>query len=100
MTDWSNCKATCFNNLNQCPGAEFLMRHIKGEPKCYFMVTRDGKPVKVQRTIFTECFYVMAMAAMHRATSKQHFRVNDRSLFNAHSQATEEYVVDRDVNNA
>ncbi|XP_034027563.1 N-acylglucosamine 2-epimerase [Thalassophryne amazonica] len=36
--------------------------------KCAFCLTRDGKPVKIQRTIFSECFYVMAMDELSRVT--------------------------------
>ncbi|KAM3872214.1 N-acylglucosamine 2-epimerase [Diretmus argenteus] len=34
--------------------------------KCAFCLTRDGKAVKIQRTIFSECFYIMAMDELSR----------------------------------
>lgn len=40
-----------------------------GEWKCAFCLTRDGKPVKIQRTIFSECFYIMAMDELSRVTN-------------------------------
>ena len=37
-------------------GGEFLMKNVKNSMtgKCYFSVTRDGKPIKIQRTIYAE----------------------------------------------
>ena len=37
-------------------GGQFLREFVKNPEtgKCYFSVTREGKPVKIQRTIFTE----------------------------------------------
>lgn len=54
------------------------MRHIKkpdNTGKCYFLLTQDGKPVKSQRTIFSECFYTMAMSELARATGKEKYKV-------------------------
>nr|XP_033778112.1 N-acylglucosamine 2-epimerase [Geotrypetes seraphini]XP_033778123.1 N-acylglucosamine 2-epimerase [Geotrypetes seraphini]XP_033778133.1 N-acylglucosamine 2-epimerase [Geotrypetes seraphini] len=58
-------------------GGEFLIRHVRvsaGSQKCAFVLTRDGKATKVQRTIFSECFYVMAMDELWRATGQQKYR--------------------------
>ena len=30
--------------------------------RVYFSVTQDGQPVKLQRKLFSECFYVMALS--------------------------------------
>ncbi|XP_012675569.1 N-acylglucosamine 2-epimerase [Clupea harengus] len=54
-------------------GGAFLQRFAlvpsSGSPgKCAFCLTRDGRAVKVQRTIFSECFYVMAMDELSRVT--------------------------------
>ncbi|XP_023862074.1 N-acylglucosamine 2-epimerase [Salvelinus sp. IW2-2015] len=54
-------------------GGAFLRRFARipssGSPwKCAFCLTRDGKALKVQRTIFSECFYVMAMDELARVT--------------------------------
>ena len=43
--------------------------------KCYFMTTCDGKPMKIQRTIFSECFYIMAMAGLYQATKEKIYKV-------------------------
>jgi hypothetical protein len=39
------------------------------------MTTCDGKPVKIQRTIFCECFYIMAMAGLYQATKEEKYKV-------------------------
>ncbi len=61
-------------------GGDFLMSHVRvnsqgvGE-RCYFATTADGKPVKLQRKPYTECFYVMALAELHRATENLRYQV-------------------------
>lgn len=73
-------------------GGQFLMDFVKNPDtgKCYFSVTREGKPVKIQRTIFTEVslitqvvvsssccvevFYVMAMCGLHSLTGEAVYR--------------------------
>ena len=52
---------------------DFVKRADTG--KCYFCLTRDGKPLKTQRTIFAECFYMMAMSELYRATSTDLYKV-------------------------
>uniref|UniRef100_A0A3B5K1P9 N-acylglucosamine 2-epimerase n=1 Tax=Takifugu rubripes TaxID=31033 RepID=A0A3B5K1P9_TAKRU len=55
-------------------GGAFLRRFARvsggcgGDWKCAFCLTRDGKPVKIQRTIFSECFYILAMDELSRVT--------------------------------
>ncbi|XP_064430799.1 N-acylglucosamine 2-epimerase isoform X2 [Mirounga angustirostris] len=58
-------------------GGEFLLRYARVAPpgkKCAFVLTRDGRPVKVQRTIFSECFYTMAMNELWRVTGEAHYQ--------------------------
>ncbi|XP_072884854.1 N-acylglucosamine 2-epimerase [Hemitrygon akajei] len=58
-------------------GGEFLIRHSAafGEGrKRAFCVSRDGRAVKVQRTIFSECFYVLAMDELWRATGQDRYQ--------------------------
>jgi N-acylglucosamine 2-epimerase len=43
------------------------------------MTTSDGKPVKIQRTIFCECFYIMAMAGLYQATNEEKYKVFSES---------------------
>ncbi|XP_078064968.1 N-acylglucosamine 2-epimerase-like, partial [Mustelus asterias] len=58
-------------------GGEFLIRHAAVSPgsrKQALVVTRDGKPVKVQRTIFSECFHTMAMNELWRVTGDSKYQ--------------------------
>lgn len=57
-------------------GGEFLMKYVKNPEtnKCFFAVTRSGDPVKIQRTIFSECFYMVAMAELARATGDDKYK--------------------------
>ncbi|XP_006877288.1 PREDICTED: N-acylglucosamine 2-epimerase [Chrysochloris asiatica] len=58
-------------------GGDFLLRHAQVAPpgkKCAFVLTRDGRPVKVQRTIFSECFYTMAMNELWRITGESQYQ--------------------------
>lgn len=59
-------------------GAEFLSQHIKNKEtqKCAFAVTKSGDPIKYQRTIFTECFYVLGMSELFKASNSDHFKVS------------------------
>lgn len=56
-------------------GADFISQHIKvaNEQRCYFMVSKEGTPLKLQRKPFTECFYTMAFAELSRATGNNHY---------------------------
>lgn len=67
--DWLLCRL----------GGEFLLNHIKRpeDGRCYFQVTADGQPIKIQRTLFTECFYVLAMAELARASNLSKYRVRN-----------------------
>ncbi|MEJ1280605.1 renin binding protein [Cricetulus griseus] len=61
----------------QPPGGEFLLRFARVAPpakKCAFVLTRDGRPVKVQRTIFSECFYTIAMNELWRVTKESRYQ--------------------------
>ncbi|KAI2661433.1 N-acylglucosamine 2-epimerase [Labeo rohita] len=48
--------------------------------KCAFCLTRDGRAVKVQRTIFSECFYVMAMDELSRITQDKEMQADAESM--------------------
>ncbi|XP_038164906.1 N-acylglucosamine 2-epimerase [Cyprinodon tularosa] len=48
--------------------------------KCAFCLTRDGKPTKVQRTIFSECFYVMAMDELSRVTGDEEMQLEAEQM--------------------
>lgn len=57
-------------------GAEFMITHMKdpSTSRCLFATTRDGKGIKYQRSIFTECFYVMGMSELAKATKNQKYK--------------------------
>ncbi|MED6293954.1 hypothetical protein CHARACLAT_015838 [Characodon lateralis] len=48
--------------------------------KCAFCLTRDGKAVKVQRTIFSECFYIMAMDELSRVTGDKEMQMEAEQM--------------------
>lgn len=54
------------------------MKYVKNPEtwKCYFSLTRDGKPLKIQRTIFSECFYLMALSELAIATEEEKYKVS------------------------
>eukprot|EP01147_Barroeca_monosierra_P007457 gene7457-535_t len=44
-------------------GMDFLRKHAcTDDGRVFFSLTEDGKPIKLQRKIFSECFYVMALS--------------------------------------
>lgn len=65
-------------------GGEFLRKfarlsNVDGgdrQWKCAFCLTRDGRVVKVQRTIFSECFYVLALDELSRVTGDHDMQVD------------------------
>jgi len=68
--------ATLFDTVEKRPewlelsrhGIEFLNRHcFDRDGRMYFLVTRDGRPLRKRRYIFSECFAVIALAAYGRA---------------------------------
>ncbi len=59
-------------------GGEFLLSAIKvpDENRCYFSVTKAGKPLSLQRKPYTECFYIMGLAELYKATNTQKYLVS------------------------
>jgi N-acylglucosamine 2-epimerase len=62
-------------------GADFLRRHARFGDRCYFSLLRDGKPLSAQRKMFSECFYVMALAGYARASGDDTARAEAHQLF-------------------
>ncbi|KAM4609628.1 N-acylglucosamine 2-epimerase [Polymixia lowei] len=48
--------------------------------KCAFCLTKDGKAVKIQRTIFSECFYIMAMDELSRVTGDKEMQAEAEQM--------------------
>lgn len=66
-------------------GGAFLRKHARlsrssDQWKCAFSLTRDGKAVKVQRTIFSECFYVLALDELSRATEDKEMQLEAEQM--------------------
>lgn len=66
-------------------GGAFLRKFARvsnnsGQWKCAFCLTRDGKALKVQRTIFSECFYIMAMDELSRVTGDKDMQVEAEQM--------------------
>lgn len=52
-------------------GIDFLRsKAIREDGRVYFSMTAEGKPVYLQRKIFSECFYIMALAEYSRAAQR------------------------------
>ena len=50
-------------------GLHFLTKNaLRPDGRVFFSLTQDGKPIYQQRKIFSECFFVMALAGVARAT--------------------------------
>ncbi|MBN2447003.1 MAG: AGE family epimerase/isomerase [Phycisphaerae bacterium] len=67
-------------------GCEFLLRHCfsTGSPnKMHFLVTRDGKPLRTRRHVYSEVFGVLALAAMTRATGDAGIARHAAGLFDS-----------------
>uniref|UniRef100_A0A6J0TK87 N-acylglucosamine 2-epimerase n=1 Tax=Pogona vitticeps TaxID=103695 RepID=A0A6J0TK87_9SAUR len=67
-------------------GGEFLLQHARVAPpsqKCAFVLTRDGRPVKIQRTIFSECFYVLGLDELGRATGETRYQKEALTMMEA-----------------
>jgi len=79
-----------YNSVEQRPewlkmarlGADFLLEHaIKPDGRVYFSMTEDGKPKSIQRKIFSECFWIMAMAEFSRASGDESYMQRAKQEF-------------------
>lgn len=53
----------------------FIRRHARGPGgKLYFTVTREGRPLRMRRYVFSEAFAAMGSAVVARATGEESFR--------------------------
>ncbi|MEA3335157.1 MAG: AGE family epimerase/isomerase [Chloroflexota bacterium] len=63
-------------------GLDFIRRYgFDGDGRMFFHVTRDGRPVRKRRYIFTEAFGVAALAAYAKATGDEQARQEAIDLF-------------------
>jgi N-acylglucosamine 2-epimerase len=63
-------------------GAEFLrFKALTADNRIPFRMTADGTPVYIQRKIFSECFFVMAMAEYARASGDESYLKEAQRMF-------------------
>ena len=63
-------------------GYDFLSRYCFDERgKMYFSVTRDGRPLRMRRYVFSEVFGVLALAALAMITGDEQIRQRAVDLF-------------------
>ena len=64
-------------------GLEFMRRHaLAGNGRVYFSLNAQGQPVYLQRKLFSECFYAMALAEYGRAAPRQDLLAAARQQLN------------------
>ncbi|XP_075345735.1 N-acylglucosamine 2-epimerase, partial [Mycteria americana] len=62
-------------------GGEFLLRCARlspGSPRVAFALTRDGRPARVQRTVYSEVFCAMGLDELGRAAGEPRYRAAAR----------------------
>jgi N-acylglucosamine 2-epimerase len=63
-------------------GIDFIRRHgFDDDGRMFFTTTRDGRPVRKRRYVFTEVFAAMALAAFAKAAGDQQAATEARDLF-------------------
>jgi len=63
-------------------GLDFLEAHcVDNDGRYFFQVTREGKPLRKRRYVFSECFAAMAMAAYGKAADDDSYRRKASELF-------------------
>lgn len=63
-------------------GADFIEKHISDtDGRMFFTLTRDGRPLRKRRYMFTESFYVMGMAEYGRVTGDPAFTEKAEKCF-------------------
>lgn len=70
-------------------GIEFLRRHgFDTDGRMFFQVTRDGRPLRKRRYVFSEAFAALAFAAYAHASGDEGAAEQARTLFNHFIQYT------------
>ena len=71
--EWLDAAQSCVNFIeNHC---------IDTDGRLYFQVSRDGRPIRKRRYVYSEAFAAIAHAAMYRATSQKKYKLRARELF-------------------
>ena len=64
-------------------GYEFLKKYcFDSDGRAFFQVTRDGKPLRKRRYLFSECFAVIACAEYAKATGDEEALSKAKSIYN------------------
>ncbi|MBD3377918.1 N-acylglucosamine 2-epimerase [candidate division KSB1 bacterium] len=62
-------------------GMDFLTKYARrADNRVYFSLTRNGEPIYLQRKMFSECFYIMALAQYSKA-SGEHLENEIKDMF-------------------
>jgi N-acylglucosamine 2-epimerase len=62
-------------------GMDFLKKYARrADNRVYFSLTRNGEPIYLQRKMFSECFYIMALAQYSKA-SGEHLENEIKDMF-------------------
>jgi N-acylglucosamine 2-epimerase len=75
------------SHLGECAalarsGLEFMRSHaVRDDGRVYFSLTAEGHPLSMQRKIFSECFFIMALAECSRATGEAKYLEEARQEF-------------------
>jgi N-acylglucosamine 2-epimerase len=70
-------------------GADFLTKHcFDTDGRMFFHVTREGKPLRKRRYVFSESFAAIAYAALYKATGEQEYAQLARSCFDIYFKYT------------
>ena len=63
-------------------GVDFIRRHgFDDDGRMFFITTRDGRPVRKRRYVFTEVFAAIALAAFAKASGDRQAATEARDLF-------------------
>ena len=63
-------------------GATFLERHcIDADGRMFFLVSREGNPIRKRRYVFSEAFASMAFSALYRSTQEEKYEKLSKELF-------------------
>jgi len=69
--------------------ADFLLKHcFDTDGRMFFHVTREGKPVRKRRYVFSESFAAIAFAALHKATGEEKYANLASSCFDIYTRYT------------
>lgn len=82
--------ATLYNEVEKKPewleqaikGANFIEDHcIDDDGRMFFVVDREGRPIRKRRYVFSETFASIAFAALFKATGEEKYEKLSRQLF-------------------